>query len=303
MIRLTETMLNRVFPRAPRRVLDGLLRDQKVLADAGILHTRQRLKFFLANVGHECDGFAIPKLTENIRYDAERMADVWSNRFPSGIPGRGDPEKVRAKYGTGPGWQLKAFDDIYGNRMGNRPGTRDGSMFIGRGGPQWTGREGYAELERQLGRPFTLQPELAADLDKQAEICAAFWKWKRLNRFADVGDFNGCVKAWNGGLNGIRDRQQRLRACSPFVDDLPGDPPTKSPPKEVVAEATRTERTKTAAGGVIAGTGTVAQATQPEKPFIPWGVTYTVIGCGAALFLYGLYRIAKKVALVKANWR
>jgi putative chitinase len=58
---------------------------------------------------------------------------------------RGGARKIRHRAG----WQQRAFDDIYGKRMGNRPGTRDGSRFIGRGGPQVTGRDGYAEVGKR----------------------------------------------------------------------------------------------------------------------------------------------------------
>ena len=55
-------------------------------------------------------------------------------------------------------------------------------------------------------------PALAVRFDLQPDIAAAFWSWKQLNRFADANDFEGCVRAWNGGLNGLADRQRRLAA-------------------------------------------------------------------------------------------
>lgn len=131
------------------------------------------------------------------------MARVWPNRFKSAVD-------VEAKYGTASGWQLKAFDDIYGNRMGNRPGTSDGSRYIGRGGPQITGRDGYAEIGKRIGIDFVANPELASLPELQPAIAAAFWDWKGMNRFADAGDFVGCVKAWNGGTNGLAERQAQL---------------------------------------------------------------------------------------------
>jgi putative chitinase len=102
------------------------------------------LAYFFANIHHETAGFTIRDLTENINYTAARMAQVWPNRFKSAAV-------VRAKYGADEQWQRKAFDDIYGNRMGNRPDTSDGSRYIGRGGPQVTGRDGYAEIGKRIG--------------------------------------------------------------------------------------------------------------------------------------------------------
>ena len=51
------------------------------------------------------------------------MAAVWPRRFKGAAT-------VQAKYGTAPGWQLKASDDTYGNRIGcgTEPcGEKDGS--------------------------------------------------------------------------------------------------------------------------------------------------------------------------------
>jgi putative chitinase len=159
------------------------------------------------------NGYKLARLTENINYTAERMAKVWPNRFSSAAD-------VRAKYGTKKGWQKLAFDDIYGGRMGNRPGTNDGSTFIGRGGPQVTGRGGYIEVGNRCGLDLIGDPELAARAEHQPAILAAFWSWKKLNQHADAGDFRKCVKAWNGGLNGFADRKARLAGNEPIIARL-----------------------------------------------------------------------------------
>jgi putative chitinase len=115
---------------------------------------------------------------------------------------------------------MKAFDDIYGNRMGNWPGTSDGSRYCGRGGPQITGRDGYAQVGQRVGLDLVKSPELASRLDLQPEICAAFWSWKNLNVKADAGDFDGLVKLWNGGTNGLADRKHLMAGNDPFIRRL-----------------------------------------------------------------------------------
>jgi putative chitinase len=202
-VRLTAALLLSIFPDAPDTVIDAFVEKQGVLLSVGVNKTRQRLGYFFANVHHETAGFTIKLLTENINYSAARMAQVWPNRFKSAAA-------VQAKYGTAAGWQKKAFDDIYGNRMGNRPGTSDGSLYIGRGGPQVTGRDGYAEIGKRVGVDLVSAPDLACNHSIQPEICAAFWDWKGLNKYADAGNFIGCVKLWNGGTNGLPDRQVQL---------------------------------------------------------------------------------------------
>ena len=211
-VRLSMATMRAVFPRAPYKIIDAFVEKQGVLSAVGLNRTRQRLAYCFANLHAETGGFAIKNLTENINYTAARMAAVWPNRFSSA-------SAVQARYGTAPGWQKKAFDDIYGNRMGNRPGTSDGSRYIGRGGPQVTGRDGYAEIGQRIGVDLVDHPELAGSSALQPDIAAAFWDWKGMNRFADAGDFIGCVKAWNGGTNGLAERQAQLARILPIMQN------------------------------------------------------------------------------------
>jgi predicted chitinase len=310
MIEFTAYALRQLFPKAPQAVLDNLLANQDVLARAGVNHTRQRLAYCLANVEHETGGFSIPNLTENIRYTAEGAARIWPSRFKSAAD-------VRAKYGTAPGWQLRMFDDVYGNRMGNRPGTNDGSAFIGRGGPQITGRDGYREVGLRCGLDLVSFPESACRPQHQAAVIAGFIDWKRLNAKADLGDFPGYVKIWNGGRIGMADRQaqlagndpilarlQNVATIKPVANGLPGSPPTKDPPKEVVNEATKKERAARAGGVAGAGTGGVSKATteQPTKTFTHTFIEWTAIGVGVAVVVLAVILIARKKALIKSNW-
>lgn len=214
-LKLTAADWRALFPRAPQSVIDAFASPlgEAVLNKAGITHTKTRLAYALANVEHECGGFTIPKLTENIGYTAKRMAQVWPNRFSSAAA-------VQARYGVAPGWQLKAFDDIYGNRMGNRPGTSDGSRYIGRGGPQITGRDGYRNVGERCGLNLVDNPEMACLPVHQPAILAGFWEWKGMNRYADSGNWAGAVKAWNGGTNGMADRAAQMKGNRPILDRL-----------------------------------------------------------------------------------
>lgn len=210
---VTEADWRALWPRAPEAVIRAFADQPGPLDRAGITETRTRLAYTLANVEHECDGFTIRDLTENIRYTAERMAEVWPDRFDSA-------DAVRAEFGTGKGWQLRAFDDIYGGRMGNREGTRDGSTYIGRGGPQVTGRDGYRQVGRRCGLDLEGHPELATRPEHQPAILAAFYEWKGLSRWADAGKFEAFVRAWNGGTNGMADRRDRMAGNEPIIRRL-----------------------------------------------------------------------------------
>ena len=233
---LTAEAMKAIFPNALPGVIDAFISadGQRRLAGAGITENPVRLATALAHVCHETSGYSIRNLTENTNYTAERMAAVWPKRFASA-------SAVRAKYGTGHGWQNRAFDDIYGNRMGNRPGTSDGSAFIGRGGPQVTGRDGYREVGKRCGLPLEAHPELACRPEHQPAILAAFWSWKGLNPLADEDNVETTVRPWNGGTNGLADRRARyariLRIVSrlPSVPDLPDAPVTHPKPLDPVA--------------------------------------------------------------------
>jgi putative chitinase len=297
-IQLTPEGMRAIFPKAPQPVIDAFIAKQNTLADAGVNFTRPRLADFCANIGHECNDFTIPGLKENINYSAERMAQVWPNRFKSA-------DAVRAKYGTAPGWQLKAFDDIYGGRMGNRAGTSDGSRYIGRGGPQWTGRDGYAECGRRTGLPALSVPDSICAYDVQPEVSAAFWSWKDLNPKSDAGDFTGLVKRWNGGTNGLADRKSRRARYLDIVKNLPGSPPTPEPPKHVIDAATTKERATRNAGIATGGAGAAHEATvaaDVNKPLLSPIVTYSLIGVGVAVILVATFLIVRKKAAVVRNW-
>lgn len=227
-VRLSLAIMRAVFPSAPSPIVNAFVEKQGVLSAVGLDRTRQRLAYCFANLHAETGGFSIRDLTENINYTAARMVQVWPNRFVSAIA-------VQARYGTAPGWQMKAFDDIYGNRMGNRPGTSDGSRFIGRGGPQITGRDGYTEIGKRIGVDLVGSPDLAGSSALQPDIAAAFWDWKGMNAYADASDFIGCVKAWNGGTNGLTERQTQLARILPILQraEWGGVPaaPVKPPPE------------------------------------------------------------------------
>ncbi len=223
-VRLSQATMRAVFPGAPDTIINAFVEKQGALSTVGLNRTRQRLAYCFANLHAETSGFTIKNLTENINYTDARMAAVWPNRFASAAA-------VRAKYGTAPAWQTKAFDDIYGSRMGNRPGTSDGSRFIGRGGPQITGRDGYAEIGKRIGVDLMSAPDLASNHALQPDIAAAFWDWKAMNKYADAGNFIGCVKAWNGGTNGLSERQSQLARIQKVLQGAEWGAVADAPPK------------------------------------------------------------------------
>jgi putative chitinase len=209
MIVLTESLLKKVIPNAPKDIVAAFLKNQTIMND--VLADADSAALAFAHIKAETNGYALRGLTENINYTAQRMVAVWPNRFAS-------VAVVQARFGTGQNWQLRAFDEIYGNRMGNRPHTGDGSKYIGRGGPQITGRDGYAEIGKRINRDLVNNPVLATSADLQPAILEAFWDWKNLNRFVagDKVDVVGSRKVWNGGTNGLAEVQKEFKRLRPI---------------------------------------------------------------------------------------
>jgi predicted chitinase len=275
-ILLSKEGLRRCFPKAPQAIIDAFVAKQEVLRAAGILDNPRRLAMCLANLAHESGGFAIRNLTESTAYTHARVAQVWPNRYRSA-------NEVAIRFGSEPGWQLKMFDEIYGSRMGNRPGTNDGSRYIGRGGPQITGRDGYKEISRRTGLDLERNPVLATKAEHQPAIAAAFWSWKSLNLLADEGKFESIVRRWNGGLNGLADRRQWLARIEPICVQMQQGafPPEEKPADRPAIPAEVS--TGTGAGGTTVSVG-VQQGWDVETIAF-YAIIAVVVSVGITIFL------------------
>ncbi len=200
MIRLTQGLMKQIYPNAAIAYINALVENQSDMKE--ILDNDKRATIAFANMHVESRGFTV--FIENIHYTAPGMASTWKKRFPGGAA------DVIAKFGSGAGWQNKAFDDIYGSRMGNRPGTSDGSKFIGRSATQLTGRDGYATVGKMIGIDLVANPNVATAPEHQAAIVQAFWNWKNISPLADANKLDACREAWNGGTNGLADFKSQV---------------------------------------------------------------------------------------------
>jgi predicted chitinase/peptidoglycan hydrolase-like protein with peptidoglycan-binding domain len=92
----------------------------------------------------------------------------------------------------------------------------DGCRFKGRGPLQLTGRANYDRAGRDLGVDLVADPESVAQPGNGFKTAVWFWSVRKLNAFADVGDFNAITRRVNGGYNGKADREKyyaRAKAC------------------------------------------------------------------------------------------
>jgi putative chitinase len=147
-------------------------------------------------------------MVENIHYTPVRACQVWPSRFES-------VADVYAKIGSSPGdpqFAMKLMDKVYGGRMGNRPGTHDGSTYIGRGLSQCTGRgqekppSGYVGVGIKTGLDVLNHPEILSAPATALECGVADFILCGCLPFAEKGDVLSVTKHLNGGTIGLTER-------------------------------------------------------------------------------------------------
>ena len=160
------------------------------------INTPDRIKYFLAQCYHETDGFRYFK--ENLNYSEEGLRSVFPKYF----------NKSNAReYARKP---QKIANVIYGNRFGNKnPG--DGAKYIGRGLIQITFHDNYKQIGKMIGVDIINNPDLVSD-DPEVAIksACAFFKWKKLNSYADKNDMSKISKIIQGSLRTLNKRIEVL---------------------------------------------------------------------------------------------
>lgn len=66
------------------------------------------------------------------------------------------------------------FNQVYGGRYGNAPGSDDGYTYRGRGPFQLTFKDNYAAIGKAIGRDLAATPDLVNDLDVGALTVVAY---------------------------------------------------------------------------------------------------------------------------------
>lgn len=194
--------LRRMWPRAKPELINGIADAAPTVfakygcADISVVAIQ------MGQYSHECG--AGLEMTESIAYSAQRACAVWPSRFT-------DAADCYRKVGSFPGdpqFRVKLIDSVYGSRMGNRPGTHDGSLYIGRCPSQITGHDGYAAVAAKTGIDIVGHPELANDPTHTLECAVADFVICGCLPFAKAGDIRGVTRKLNGGYIGLSERQQ-----------------------------------------------------------------------------------------------
>jgi putative chitinase len=221
---LTADLLRQLYPAAPDAMVEAFAEQAaEVLSEFEIADGRNRLHFFLAQVGHESGGKPVE---ENLNYSAKRMTQVWPSRFPTLASTEGFAKNPRA-----------LANRVYGGRMGNAANNDDGWNFRGRGLIQITGRDGYANTGEAAGLKLVENPDFATNPKHALRVAAGFWTWKKINARCDGGDFTGVTKTINGGIVGLQDRFKWLEKVQDLVPwPLDGAPPPGPEPVLSIAQ-------------------------------------------------------------------
>lgn len=210
-MQLTSEQLKAVMPRC-QSPAGWVIALQPAMDRFGISKNKERVQRFLAQIAVESQ--ELNRLEENLRYSAERLAEVWPSRFKN--------RESATPYAFAP-HALANF--VYANRYGNKgPESGDGWRFRGRGPKMITFSDNYAWLAKELQLPLLQCPEMLLVKTHGASAAALFWSEKGLNELADDlpdddqdSDFVTITRRINGGTIGLAKRQEYLKRAEQVI--------------------------------------------------------------------------------------
>jgi putative chitinase len=201
---LTLEIMHAMWPNGDTRVaglIEGIVTTSTAVFAKYGLNSDLVVEHAMAQFSHECG--AGTEMTENINYTAKRACEVWPSRFQD----EADCFEKVGSFAGDPDFCIKLIDNVYGGRNGNRPGTHDGSIFIGRGLSQVTGRENYEALGAKVGVDLINNPDLVSSPSNALEYGVADFVMCGCLPFAQADDVSGVTKHLNGGFVGLDERK------------------------------------------------------------------------------------------------
>lgn len=196
----TWTAILRVVaaPGAKPDTVDRMARALAMFAaPIGELTRVRRIGNYVAQTANETGGFIA--FSENLAYSAQRMAEVWPNRYAES---RTPPYRPNAKALVLAGDVAAFANDVYGDRMGNQreeAGRNAGYAFRGAGPIHVTGYDNFLAAQKRTGLPFVKLPELMQDPAAGTIASLAFWKAAGVNAYLDNGDGRAARSITNAG--------------------------------------------------------------------------------------------------------
>jgi putative chitinase len=182
---------SKLQPVLPAPILDEL----PEVCEKYLIDTPVRLSHFLSQCDHESAGFKI--FTENLNYSAEGLRKTFPKYFP-GV--------LADSYARKP---VEIGSRVYADRLGNgNQASHEGFTYRGRGCIQVTGKNNYAEFDKEVPENILANPDLVAS---KYPLMSAGWFWhtNNVNTLADLGITPQAIEAVrrkvNGGIIGLED--------------------------------------------------------------------------------------------------
>lgn len=186
----------RLWPHARPELIEAVVSQAPILFPRYGLNDALTVAHAMAQFSHECG--ADTEGVENLNYSAQGLCNTWPKHFNSAnaLLYAHNPEKL-ANF---------VYEPPVHKDLGNNPNSGDGWAYRGRGGPQTTGREGYAKLAEKTGLDLITKPELINLPPHWLECALADFVLCGCLPFAQRDDVRGVTLHLNGGLIGIKER-------------------------------------------------------------------------------------------------
>jgi len=160
----------------------------------------ERASHLMGQASHESGQWRFTR--ENLNYSAESMMRVWPSRFPDLASCEGYSRNPSA-----------LADKVYGGRMGND--ANEGSVYIGRGFLQLTGKNNYRAFSSDMGLPDIMTDPDLVSTDYAFDTALWFFQKNKLFDIADDGVNDDTIlkitRRVNGGTHGIVDRNGKTK--------------------------------------------------------------------------------------------
>ena len=163
--------------------------------------TVEHVSQWIAQVGHESSG--LTRLVESLNYSPDGLLKTWPTRYTRELA------HEHGRIGGKPADERAIATRVYGDRLGNRPGTDDGWRFRGHGPIQITGRANHRECGQTIGVDLETSPELLEMRGTGAASTAWYWRKHKLTGYGS--DVERVTRKINGGIHGLDDRIARFR--------------------------------------------------------------------------------------------
>jgi putative chitinase len=196
---VSAEQLQKIMPAAtPARIANFIGPLNATMEEFGI-NTPKRQAAFLSQLAHESGSLRyVQEIASGAAYD--NRADIGNTR----------PDAIA---------------------LAELAGTTPGRYYKGRGLIQITGFDNYLACSRALLRDDALvkNPAMLERADLACRSAGWYWDSRRLNAFADAGQFETITRKINGGLNGQADRLAHYQRALSVLEG--GDSaPTESGP-------------------------------------------------------------------------